>query len=453
MKLSRKDALTLTGGGGLAAAVGSGLVAFPASPLLLPVGLAAFMSLWAMSELSILLLQDYLPLVTTPLSWVATLPDMPMSLPFIAIWCMATAWRYGLGRQKFAISWGMLLNLLFIGLVAINYLAVAIHSDYADSKFFLVMTIDLFSFIAGATFARYQFPRVFRWILVLGLVVAGLTYWAFLHDQPILPGRYSAFDMNPIWACRIVLLGAATSFALMRRKIWGWAYLFAIVPATVLTGSRGPIVAAVMTAMLMLAVHAFLPATTAKPTSRPPSRGRPGAIARIALGLVLAVGLAGWLLHAPAAHAEETRNLENTETFSSRAFLYERAWEGFSQHFLLGVGLGGFEDLVSQTETGEKIIFPHNMFLEVAVELGIFGLLTLFAMVGHYLWLGYDHLRYAVAHPRDPTGVWGVAATAGFLNLFMAAQFSGDLVSNHSMWFFMGLMTGVQTLRMGESRS
>lgn len=420
--------------GGLAGAMGLGsrLPSMPLSGLFIPFALAALAGLFRFTELSILLLQDYLTLVTTPISWFVALPALPMSLPFIAIWALEAGWRLVFGKQKLDVSWGLLLHLFFAGLVLVSYLLIAEHTEYANSKIFLVLTINLFSFVAGATFTYPQLRRVFGWIVALGLLVALLTYQAFVTGQPTMPGRYSALLMNPIWTCRLALLGAVTAYFTFKRKLGAIAFALLVLPSMILTGSRGPLVAALVSSLLMGLVWWIRPLKSRVPAA-------------------IAVGLLAMSLFSAPVTAQETRNLGDDSTAQSRVQLYEIAMAGFADHPLFGTGIGGYESLVDITEfEEERIVFPHNIFLEVAVEMGVVGSAAFLAMVAYFLWLGWRHLQHARDNPADPTSAWGLVATAGFLNLFIAAQFSGDLVSNHSLWFYMGLMTGVRTIRRQE---
>jgi len=425
-------------GGGLLGALGIGAMqaGMTLPPIIIPLALAVLAGLWRFNEITILILQDYLSLVTTPISWYVTLPDIPMSLPFVAIWAIAATWRHVSGKDKLTVSWGLILHLLLAALIVLNYITFAEHTPYATTKFFLIMTLNIASFLGGATLSREQLARVFYWMMGLGLIVALLTYQAYAMGDPTMLGRYSALKMNPIWTCRLAILGAFATLVALRDKRWGLVYLVAIFPVVLLTGSRGPLVAAILSGGIMGALWWVSPRR---------ERTIPKKANLVSLGLAAMI-LQALLTIAPA-FAQETRSLTEGGTASSRMEFYVKALEGFSENMLLGVGLGGFEALVSYAEVGEEIRFPHNIFLEVAVELGIFGLGLFVAIILHYFWLALKNIRYARLNPEEPSAGWGIGATLGFVNLMVAAQFSGDLVTNHALWYFMGLMTRVETMR------
>lgn len=56
---------------------------------------------------------------------------------------------------------------------------------------------------------------------------------------------------------------------------------------------------------------------------------------------------------------------------SSRYYALQESKELFSDNWIKGVGFGGFR---SQSELTEYLKYPHNIFVEFAVELGIFGI-------------------------------------------------------------------------------
>jgi len=62
-----------------------------------------------------------------------------------------------------------------------------------------------------------------------------------------------------------------------------------------------------------------------------------------------------------------------------RSMLLVGAWQLFKQHFLFGIGIGNFV-LVSQRFVVEPLAV-HNIFLQVAVETGVFGLICFVGLI------------------------------------------------------------------------
>lgn len=424
----------IAAGLGLALLLGLSMHGLPIPAIALPLAVLVPVILARRSEVAVLLLQDYLPLLTTPIGWFATLPELPFSLPFVAIWAMATLRRHLFEGQRLVLNTGLMLNVLFLLLIVASYLAFAERTPYASSKVFLYITLTFASYMAGATFVPEQFPRVFKTFIGLGVLVSFLTYQAFVAGTPTMAGRYSAFAMNPIWSARESLFGAMFAVVFARRWLWRGLGLAFCLPAALLTGSRGPLLGALAAVAIVAVIYAFTPRRLPRSASA----------VRAALTVVL-VALA--LGAGPGPATAETRDLGESGTAQSRALLYKAALQGISDHPWFGVGPGGFEAMVNFAEVGETLKYPHNILLEVFVELGIFGFLTFVAMAGYFLWLGVRHVSYAKRHPDDPTAGWGLAATIGYVTLLVASQFSGDLVGNHALWFFMGLISGVDSCR------
>lgn len=412
-----------------------GLVAVkaPLIVLALPFALVAAGWFYRHSEVGMFMLQDALPLVMVPLSWVVPLPELPLSLPFIALWALATAGRVFLGGQKLPNGWIVRLFLLFSLYALVSYLVIAERTPYAGNKLYLLLTINLFSFLAGATFVRRQFPAVMRAMSAAGLAVALFTLSAFAQGNATMPGRYSHLGQNPITGGRLTLTGAFSTFALTRRALWRLGYLALAVPASVLTGSRGPLVGA-------LAAAGFLGLARLR---EEPDGGRGRLLRRAAAfagaGL-LALGLAG----APAAVAQ-VRDLGESGTAMARAELYRAAFAGFASDPLFGIGIGGFATLVNEREFEEVLPYPHNMALEIACELGLVGLGLMAATVVLCLACAWRLARRG-ARGSGPEAVWGTAIAGAFVHMLMSCQFSGDLVTNHSLFFYMGLLVGAEAL-------
>jgi O-antigen ligase len=114
------------------------------------------------------------------------------------------------------------------------------------------------------------------------------------------------------------------------------------------------------------------------------SRDRWGSAVRGTYGLV-AVGLVAalCLLTDPGQHALQMfwDRVSRTFTVDSRFDLYERAMAEFSDHPLLGLGIGGFHDLNTWGAAGNEHYAVHNTYLWALVDMGIAGGLLLTSLV------------------------------------------------------------------------
>ena len=103
---------------------------------------------------------------------------------------------------------------------------------------------------------------------------------------------------------------------------------------------------------------------------------------------------------------------------SGRQELYSQAWRLGLAAPAFGVGLGGFHTV---NPIGD---YPHNLFLETFAEGGLVGV----ALLTSFLIGGFRHL------PSDRRGDPGVLTWTGFVTLFVACQFSGDIFDSRLLF-------------------
>ena len=153
--------------------------------------------------------------------------------------------------------------------------------------------------------------------------------------------------------------------------------------------------------------------------SRRPRRARARTIGSwllaipIAVALVVAVGsaqrldrdvrdqwhafthLAGPSADANASSVNQSRLLSGA---GNRYDYWRVAWEVWRQHPMLGVGAGNYSrSYYQQRSTTEDIEQPHSIEFQVLSELGIVGVLLLFAFIGGIGW-GISRMRAAAVH-------------------------------------------------------
>ncbi len=122
---------------------------------------------------------------------------------------------------------------------------------------------------------------------------------------------------------------------------------------------------------------------------------------------------------------------------NGRSGLWSSAIATFSQHFGLGLGTGGFAAQTAAISDGVQ--YPHNLFLEVASELGIVGLAALVAALGAVV------ARLGVLW-RSTAGEDRLLATiliALFLTAVTNACISEAIYGNGEVWLWGGLAIGM----------
>jgi O-antigen ligase len=116
----------------------------------------------------------------------------------------------------------------------------------------------------------------------------------------------------------------------------------------------------------------------------------------------------------------------------------------FLRQPLWGWGTGSFSTLVS-----EYIKYPHNIFVELAMEVGILGLLLFFLFIGIIIF-NFFYLRQ-----REKNASQSILLQVSyfiFLFGFFNSQFSGDIAHNPLMWFSAGSLLILRNSILGLSR-
>jgi O-antigen ligase len=189
-------------------------------------------------------------------------------------------------------------------------------------------------------------------------------------------------------------------------------------------GGRGPLVGVAVAGLVGLGL------VLARGIEGGASRGRSLAV----LLVILAVSAAGgaWLIQGDEYALAADRFvllLEGGlgESAATRVEYYQATLRMIGERPLLGLGIGGWPVHMG---FGPVRDYPHNLFLETQVELGLPGTVLLLALAG---W----SLRLWAAGRPDPLGL---AAFLVFVTLLLGSMFSSDLSDNRILFWSMGLL-------------
>jgi O-antigen ligase len=249
--------------------------------------------------------------------------------------------------------------------------------------------------------------RVSWGLIVLAAFVSSGGLILFGTPAAEYPGQPTLFEENPIWAARAAFIGALIAllgpFPLLVRAVG----VGVMVAAGLVTQSLGPAVGFGVGAVAGLAE---LLRTAPAGDRRVPVGW---ALLVLGAGAALLLGISGAVegLFAPAVQDPNV---------TARAGYLEVGLPMLLEAPILGLGLGGF----AMTGLDE---YPHNLPLEVALELGLVGAV----IMGAWILVG---LRAAAG---SPILVALIAATATF------SLFSGSLASNVELWMFTALAVGL----------
>ncbi len=131
---------------------------------------------------------------------------------------------------------------------------------------------------------------------------------------------------------------------------------------------------------------------------------------------------------------DSSRNIID-QSSALRLDYYTSAWQAFQDNILIGLGIAGWPTYFG----AEKInSHPHNIFLEIAAELGIIGLLLFFGICFSLL---SNRGKYFF-HKIFPTHTYVLFGCLTFAAL--NALKSGDLNDNILLFFLIGLISSRQ---------
>lgn len=234
-------------------------------------------------------------------------------------------------------------------------------------------------------------------------------------EYPIDMGRASADGL---------LLAVFTVINTNRRQLRLAAIAIApvLIVALISAGSRGPVVAFAFGLLALLGLSA---------TSRR-ARRRLGLVAAAFLIATIVVPLV--VPSSSIARALSTI-IGSASGLSSngRSQVWATALASFSHHLAIGIGTGGGATLVP------GLLYPHNLFLEVAVETGLVGLAALAVAL-----LGFGRaFAHCWSRSRGEDRLVTALAMSMFLTAFINAQFSDPIQTNGNVWLWGGIAVGM----------
>jgi O-antigen ligase len=295
-------------------------------------------------------------------------------------------------------------------------------NDYGMIKLFGV-GIAIVLLIAPTVFVDPSRSIVLLLVL-LGVIAFAMCLALLLVGVQGNVGRTHIQGLNPIATARVtallpvVALSAVayywSSIARWRVALFGVAVLGAF--ATVVTGSRGPIVSALVALIFLL-----------------PVLYRAGKMNGRLFWALAAFGAAMVLVFGRFSIPGLDRVL-SADT-AGRDLLYSESLRILAEN-PRGIGWGNLADQIQfPSQAIEGRLYSHNVFLEIGVEGGWIALLATLAVVAVALRVAYKH----AINGNAGTPLVYAALVFNLAN----AQFSSDIVGNRLLWLFLGLALGI----------
>jgi O-antigen ligase len=228
------------------------------------------------------------------------------------------------------------------------------------------------------------------------------------------------------------------------RKLLAVGGSLALLAAVVGNGSRSSWVTVVLGLLLVSSFWTFARA-----------RGFFGGLFHFAAPLLLAAAPVALILVAPTwlrgpviERAATFERLERDKPFLARQLLIEKGIQLFQQSPLFGVGTGGFTQTVVPLEIPRELSYtsveefnrktPHNSYIKVLAETGLFGAAGLFGLLAL---LGCRGLPATLALARRGE-TWAIPVFSGFLMMSIHLWTLSGLTGT-APWFLYGILAGV----------
>lgn len=186
----------------------------------------------------------------------------------------------------------------------------------------------------------------------------------------------------------------------------------------------------------------------------------------VKMGLTLAVIL-GLVLVLPAIDntnadrmEEFGKVIETGETtdgaINARLSLWEISWEMIKKKPVLGWGLGGFQSEFENHRVQVVLKYPHNLFIELIVELGLMGWIFSLALITFLLLISYKNLTdWRIGELSNSNRIGDMIAfqiSLLFLVLFSLGlgMFSKDISSQSLLWVSLSVLSWQWAVGSGQ---
>ena len=334
------------------------------------------------------------------------------------------------------------LFLIFGLLLGISYIYTA-SPDYGFRKILRFNTFAVTIFISPlliikspADSKRLLSYFYFLLVIIIGIMLLQFVYFLKWGDFAIVLAYWNRISIpgaNPIQVSRYLAIGAAMMIALLIRNkpsqsLHYFAILFVILLSIILSGSRGPLVSIIIGSI----VYAIL--YERKHSFRIFGYGILAIGTIITLLLLLPESLTQRFFDISQGSVIMTQQgVRRISTIATRFEFWSmslQAWFSSITSFFIGLGAGSFSSLFIWRDWRW---YPHNLFFEIIVELGLIGLVIgVLFIIKSYQIINKGIQRGSFT---DHSALW----VAGTVVMFIAAQFSGDINDNRILWMFIGI--------------
>jgi O-antigen ligase len=360
----------------------------------------------------------------------------------LAVLLLLAAWRGRAilagrlrARGRLESVWLAAAGLLALWFV-VNGLLYRIGGHEARVLMGLLILLTLPSLTLALSLDERGFADLRRWIIALGLGMVLAEIVAAAVGPALVDGRLSAIDrLDPISGGLVPALAAAAVLSIPARapleRALQLLLLATLVAGTVTPGSRGPVVALVVTIVLGAII----------------APRRIALVAVVALAVGLPLGYAGAKAFGTDSYLGQAANdvvgdsLRGGEisSISMRRYWIRSALSDVPDKPILGHGLVALRDTspdAYRMGVGGALRYPHNDLVESIYSLGIPGLVLFLLLISLPAVAGYRLVRRA-------RGTLALLAAMLFVFAFVESNFSGEIGADHVLWASAGLLVAL----------
>jgi O-antigen ligase len=373
----------------------------------------------------------------------------PINLTFLFLMVTIAWFIILMAKRRIRITWtsaALLMSWVAIITFSLSGLTWTPSVSYGKTKLALMATLGTWSLCVGTFCIGPDRKRVVRFLsaaLVLSIWMSFETAIAFFFSG--LRGNLNILGTNYLSIGRVIGIGATAALWLLvyhARSSPVKAVLFVIfcfqMMALSVLGGRGPLLSAAFTVLLTWYL-----------TIEMRSDFRLKRVVRTRVFFFLVIGVFLFVVFLPQAQGilrtvsrlSAIIGAGENSSVGMRKSLYLTALRLWLAHPLLGCGIGSFPVLAG---LGDIRAYPHNIILELLIELGLVGLVLfgLLACIPMYALLQRRRLR----RESVVVVVWLL-----FVYMMLNAMVSGDLTDNRFLFFVIGLAAGVAFNRLKPS--
>jgi len=317
---------------------------------------------------------------------------------------------------------------LFVALVALMTASLSYTPVFSAGLEKLGRFLTVTGIVIVAPFFVIGTPRAMKRFLagfgVIAFAICGWSLTGLSGSARLATPSDNTIGLGHI-ACGLILLiwfGVIPRCRFPERFL---AYLLLGVPAVAMigSGSRGPVIACAVVILLSPLFHRRL---------------------LLDLACIGGLGLAALpFVRIPASAIDYLGTLVHGQSVGSvldfRSDLLAYGWKLLQQHPLIGTGIQGFR---YYSPNPELYKWPHNIFLEIACEIGIPAALIACAIFGSAILEACRQLR----HPAAPHYLLTQAAAALLFAGLINGTNTGDINSDRATWLFVSLVFVARSL-------